>query len=259
MSFYRDIAYREPYSDRENKCSRLLNIFTPDTIGPHPVMLFFHGGGLETGCYQDLTPEAAAYFTQKGITVVSADYRMYPAAGWPDFVHDAAAACQWVFRNISSYQGSKHNIFLAGHSAGAYLAAITGLDPKYLQQQQVPATALRGIISLCGQLFTHFRVKKEKGISELKPVIDAAAPIYHLTRQSPPVLSVCAEDDMPARAAENIFFIEVLKSYGHKDNQYFEIKGHDHTGVFEALGSNDDQTSRAVTAFIRKYHNKNIT
>ena len=57
--------------------------------------MYFHGGGLEAG-HNESARHFAPYLIGRGICVVSAAYRMYPDAHYPDFIEDAAETVAWV-------------------------------------------------------------------------------------------------------------------------------------------------------------------
>ena len=61
-----------------------------------------------------------------------ASYRLTPSVMHPAHVQDAATATAWVVDNIAPYGGDPENVYVAGHSAGAYLAALLTLDPTHL-------------------------------------------------------------------------------------------------------------------------------
>ncbi len=52
-------------------------------------------------------------------------------------IEDAAAAVAWAFRNIAGYGGSTDWLFLSGHSAGGYWAAMVGLDKRWHAAQDI--------------------------------------------------------------------------------------------------------------------------
>ena len=85
------------YNQNTQQC---LDVHLP-ACDEFPVFLYFHGGGLETGdkSKQKILFE---YMVSHGVAVVSANYRMYPDAKYPDFLVDAADAVAWVFENIGN-------------------------------------------------------------------------------------------------------------------------------------------------------------
>ncbi len=135
MTASRGIAY--------GRLSRqLLDIYTPEgALGQCPVILFFYGGLWQSGARGDAAFIAAA-LVQQGFVVVVPDYRLWPEVGYPYFVDDCKAAAHWVAARISFYGGDPRALFLMGHSAGAYNAAMVALSPD------VPAAS--GMIGLAG-------------------------------------------------------------------------------------------------------------
>ncbi|MBC7957819.1 MAG: carboxylesterase family protein [Cytophagales bacterium] len=106
-----------------------LNVFTPTTTGPHPVMVWIHGGAFLYGRGAGYTP---ARLTAQGVVVVSINYRLgtlgflaHPALNDAQGrsgnygVMDQTAALQWVKNNIHHFGGDPSNITIAGQSAGA--------------------------------------------------------------------------------------------------------------------------------------------
>ena len=76
-----------------------LNVWTPGLDDrKRPVMVWFHGGGLEGGS-KGLREE----FRNQGFAVVDVNYRLYPKVKCPGYLEDAALAVSWVFNNIAQY------------------------------------------------------------------------------------------------------------------------------------------------------------
>jgi acetyl esterase/lipase len=133
-----DIAYGALPAQR-------LDVYTPDKVkSDAPVLVFFHGGGWEIGNKDEYRFIAQA-FARAGVIVVVPDYRLYPDVVFPEFVRDGAAAVAWTAHNLAG-----HSIFLAGHSAGAHIAALLTLDERYLDDAGVARGAIAGMIGLSG-------------------------------------------------------------------------------------------------------------
>ena len=124
MRSIKDICYCE-----EN--GLCLDIHLPD-CDEFPVFLYFHGGGLESGTKADQT-EVFECLTRNGVCAISADYRMYPTAKFPDFLEDCAKAAAWVYNNIKNY-GNVKKIFVGGSSAGGYISQMLCFDNKWLKK-----------------------------------------------------------------------------------------------------------------------------
>ena len=116
---------------------------------PLPVVIFFYGGGWAEGSRSDYGFAGAA-FASKGFIAVLPDYRLVPSVRFPAFVEDGALAVKWVRDNIARYGGDPRRITLAGHSAGAYNAAMLTLAPQYLRGVGVDPGIVRSAALLSG-------------------------------------------------------------------------------------------------------------
>lgn len=207
----------------QEKCK--LDIYLPEKTTGFATIIWFHGGGLSSG-----EREIPAELKGKGIAVIGVGYRLTPQAKSPDYIEDAAAAVSWVFKNITKYGGDSSLIFVSGHSAGGYLAAMVGLDKSWLAAHQIDANRLAGIIPFSGQMITHFSIRKERGIPDTQPVVDKFAPLFHVRSDAPPLLLITGDREMEllGRYEENAYMMRMMKVAGHKQTTLFELQGYDH-------------------------------
>ena len=222
----RDILYRSgndlPEAARE-RCR--LDVYYPTGTTGFATVVWFHGGGLTSG--ERFIPDE---LRQKGIAVVAANYRLSPQVSSPTYIEDAAAAVAWAFRSIEQYGGSPKRIIVSGHSAGGYLAAMVGLDKRWLEAHDIDADRLAGIAPYSGHAITHFTVRKERGIPGTQPVVDYLAPLYHVRKDAPPILLITGDRDkeLLGRYEETAYFWRMLKEAGHERAELFELEGYDH-------------------------------
>ncbi|MGB0102455.1 MAG: alpha/beta hydrolase [Nocardioides sp.] len=103
--------------------SRPARVYRPETPGPLPTIVLFHGGGFMIGDLDthDLTARTLANGCDA--VVVSVDYRLAPEDPWPAGVEDAIAATRWAASSSPSLGGDER-IAVAGDSAGGNLAAV---------------------------------------------------------------------------------------------------------------------------------------
>src|SRR5215471_9421302 len=140
---HRDIAYGEGPRHK-------LDLYLPEQLSaPAPVVLFFYGGGFVAGRKNEYRVVGEA-LASRGIIAAVADYRLYPDATFPAFVEDGADALVAVRNMIARYGGDPDRIFLAGHSAGAYIAVMLAADPRYLAQREADTKSIRGVIGIAG-------------------------------------------------------------------------------------------------------------
>ena len=71
-------------------------LYRPATPGPHPVVLYFHGGGWVIGAQDSDDPLCRDLCVRSNAVIVSCDYRHAPEVRFPGAVEDAVAALDWV-------------------------------------------------------------------------------------------------------------------------------------------------------------------
>jgi len=104
-----------------------IRIYSPAGAGPHPLIVFYHGGGwvfcgLDT---HDSTCRALA--NEAAAVVVSVDYRLAPEAKYPAAAEDCYAATVWAAENADELNANADQLVVAGDSAGGNLAAVVSL------------------------------------------------------------------------------------------------------------------------------------
>jgi acetyl esterase/lipase len=139
-----DIAYGD--LDRQ-----MLDVYRPTAprATPAPVVVFFYGGAWRSGNRRDYRFVGHA-LARAGFTVVLPDYRLAPDVTFPAFLEDGAKALRWVQDHITEYGGDPHQIFLMGHSAGAYNAMLLALDRRYTAAARVDGGSIRGVVGIAG-------------------------------------------------------------------------------------------------------------
>jgi acetyl esterase/lipase len=129
-----------------------LDVYTPGTAAPAqgwPVVVFFYGGSWNSGARGDyrFVGEALA---ARGVLTLVADYRLYPEVRFPEFLHDSAQALAFGLEHAQRLGGDARRVFVMGHSAGGYNAAMLALDARWLQATGHAPRELAGWIGLAG-------------------------------------------------------------------------------------------------------------
>lgn len=142
----RRIARNLPYGPGGR---RALDIYAPRShAGSLPVIVFFYGGAWSDGS-KDYYAFAGRALAAMGYIVVVPDYRVLPEVEYPGLLSDCADAVAWVVGNIAAHGGDPDRLVLAGHSAGAYNAAMLLLDPQWLQARG-HAERIKALVGLSG-------------------------------------------------------------------------------------------------------------
>ena len=129
-----------------------LDIHTPASIAPPggwPVVVFFYGGSWNSGERADyrFVGEALA---ARGVLTLVADYRLYPEVRYPEFLKDSAQALGFALQQANALGGNPKRVFVMGHSAGGYNAAMLALDARWLNATGHSPNELAGWIGLAG-------------------------------------------------------------------------------------------------------------
>lgn len=160
-----------------------------------PVVVFFYGGSWNDGERADykFVGEALA---SRGMLALVADYRLYPEVRYPDFLHDSAKAVAWAYRGAARYQGDVHRLYVMGHSAGGYNAAMISLDARWLQAEGLSPSILAGWIGLAGPYeFLPMTDKKAQPVFFHPNYPPGTQPIDYVSKASPHAFLAAVSND----------------------------------------------------------------
>lgn len=212
MTGTRGIEYRP---GPRNKLDVWQPTCTCHSTKPRPVVVWFYGGYWQKGHRGDYRPLAFP-FTSAGCVVVIPDYRLTPGVQFPTFIDDAADAVAWAHRHAAEFGGDPNRIFLAGHSAGAYVAAMLNLDQRYLDHAGVPRGAVRGTICLAAP--TQFSLSGDPYIQQaFGPYADRwsqTQPGTFATPDDPPMLLLQGDKDDLVKPGSNRYLSRLIRSKG---------------------------------------------
>ncbi len=158
-----------PYKESEDCLN--LNIWTPDTDGKKPVMVWIHGGAFTMGSGADPIYEGSALARRGNIVVVTINYRL-GALGFlyiPDLtvnmgMQDQIAALKWVKDNIEGFGGDPKNVTIFGESAGgASVYCLLAMPAaKGLFHHAIPQSGVFGFDPTAGKKSSEYLMKKLK-------------------------------------------------------------------------------------------------
>ncbi len=185
----RDVAYADGPRHR-------LDIYRPPGAnGGAPLVVFLYGGGWRTGdkaMYSFVARPLAA----RGAVVVVPDYRLYPEVAFPVFLEDNARAVAWAAAHAAELGADPRRLFIVGHSAGAYNAAMLALDPRLLSAAGFDRGRLAGVVGLAGP-YDFLPITGE----DVKPVFATvnngplSQPVTYVDGSNPPLLLLAGDAD----------------------------------------------------------------
>jgi acetyl esterase/lipase len=248
-----DIPYQVKIGEATEK--NKLDLYLPRDAKGVPVIVSFYGGGLTAG---DKKGQAfvGQRFASAGVATAVANYRLTPEVRHPVHVQDAAAAFAWVKQHIAEYGGNPDQIFVIGHSAGAYLAALLSTDERYLAAHKLSLRDIRGVVPVSGFYWVERsgvgpdRDKRIWGTDE-KAWVDAS-PAHHLNSHVPPMLVLYTDGDDEWRRVQNAEAADALRKAGNSRVEIAEIKGRTHNTIWSRLNEDGDEVSDRIVQFVRK-------
>ena len=203
-------------------------IYRPGGNGPHPVLVFFHGGAMLAGNLET-HDNACRYLCHRApCTVVSVDYRLAPEHKFPAQVNDCYAATVWVAANAKDLGVDAARLALIGDSAGGMFTAAVCLMAR---DRKGPAIRFQVLVNPALNLARQRpmsdevdrvvdRIIKESYLKDPKDAVDPlASPLLAETFKGlPPALVVTAERDVWREDGEE--YVRRLSKDGVKVNIY---------------------------------------
>lgn len=225
-----------------------------------PVLVFFYGGGWVKGDRAAYAFAGRAY-AKAGFVVVIPDYRKVPDVRFPAFLQDGAEAVKWTRDHIADYGGDSARIAVAGHSAGAYTAAMLALDPEWLTAQGVDPGIIRAAVGLSGPYdFLPFTGRAVDALGRW-PKPAETQPITYARADAPPMLLVTSDKDTTVRPRNAVNLTRRLKTLG-ATVVFRDYAGLDHEEVAMALSKPFRGKAPVLgdsVAFLRRYDSSAVS
>lgn len=271
---WRDVTYQVNPGYRP----QIVDIYVPAGKGPHPLVLYIHGGGWmgghtrQSGAFDNF-PKMLAAFAAEGFTVASVEYRLSGEVTFPAQAKDIFAALRFLRQNAAQYHIDPSRVGVFGGSAGGHLAALTGLactdgkidatlDPASANDGCVQATAAwYGIHDLATMPRITQKDSAEQRLLGCKDstctteAIRAASPISYVDVKDAPVLLLHGVDDKVVPVGQSQQLEAALKAAGVPVSATY-YPGIDHS----FMGATPDDTRRtslkAMNATFDFFHDK---
>jgi len=254
MRVFRDRPYAEPKVAR-----RTLDVYAPAGGENRPIIFYIHGGGWRRGDKGAVAKKPAA-LVERGYVFVSTNYRFVPEVDVPQMTGDIAKAIRWTHDHAADYGGDPNQIFVVGHSAGAYLAALVCTDDRYLKAEGLSLKILRGCVPIDVSVYDiPWRLSESDFAPNPNFTIvfsdDPAkqrdySPAAHVApgKDIPPFLLfyVASRDDTKAASTA---FADRLKKAGVAA-EVVAGENKTHTSIANDLGTPDDAPTAALLKFL---------
>jgi acetyl esterase/lipase len=207
-----------------------LDIYSPKEVTAQtPTLVFYHGGSWQYGSKADYRFLGTA-FAARGVQTVIVNYRLHPEVIFPAFVEDGAKALAFTKAMIAK----DRPVFIAGHSAGAHIAAMIMLDPRFLRASNTNiCDVAKGFIGLAGP-YDFTPIDPEFKLIFPAEILPSTKPINFAATRAPPSLLLHGTSDTTVIPSRSTDFMNALQAAGN-DVQLKLYPDVDHTYIVGAI------------------------
>jgi acetyl esterase/lipase len=238
-----------------------LDVYSPPSGTGHPVLFFVHGGSWKDYDKELFAPVAMKLLPEEMVVVIP-DYTLHPDAGYEQMVDEVAAALSWTLEQIDQYGGDPGRVVVAGHSAGAHLAGLAVMDPRFLAAFGHSHAEICGFVGMSGvyDVQAEYDYWLTQGtfprvIVEVMGGEDnflQASPIHYVRPGLPPILLIHGQEDETVPLSIATDFHAALQAAG-ATSSLVAYPGLGHADyLFAALSQERAQLVADITAFVRR-------
>ncbi|WP_328456536.1 alpha/beta hydrolase fold domain-containing protein [Amycolatopsis sp. NBC_00438] len=208
MTVYREVPGFRPLE---------LDLHLPSGPGPHPAIVYLHGGGWRRGSRRTTIPASlCSTLAERGFAVAAADYRLSGEARFPAQLADVRAAAAWLRSEVDCA-----GTFLWGESAGAHLALLAALDGGDVDGVVAwfPPTDLLGLPADVAEAGGGADDSRETDLLGVAPSANperarAASPLSFVRGDAPPILLMHGDADDLVPPAQSERLAAALRTVG---------------------------------------------
>ena len=230
-----------------------MDVYAPTGARDLPVVVFFYGGGWDSGS-REVYGWAAQAIAARGFVVFLPDYRIVPQVRFPSFIEDAAAATARAGDLARDYGGDGARLAVAGHSAGAHLATMIALDRRYMQAVGRP-DLIKAAVGLAGPYdFLPFDVPASVNAFGRAPDPTLTQPVTFARADAPPLWLGHGTDDVVVHAEDTTILDARMKAVGGRSEAKL-YPGLDHADLiatFSPLFRKKAPVLDDMTAFLHR-------
>jgi acetyl esterase/lipase len=223
--------------------------------GPlRPALMQIHGGGWVLGDKREQGIPLLGHMAAQGWVGFNVNYRLSPAATFPDHLVDLKWGLAWIREHAADYGIDPDFICVTGGSAGGHLTALMALtqnDPRYQPGFDAADTRVAAAVPFYGiyDFTPHGHFGSDPAIYRkfLEPIVlkafvdeephryEEASPIHHIDADAPPFLVIHGDRDTLAPIEDARTFVERLRAVSRQPVLFAEMQGAQH--AFEVFPS----------------------
>ena len=236
-----------PYGDDKRE---VLDIFPAENTEKAPVIVFMHGGAWTRGSKEGYSFPAAE-FVPRGVTWVATEFTNVPQGTLSNQVRQNRDAVAWVYNNADAYNWDRDRIYIAGHSSGGHMCAMSLVtDWKHLYG--LPSDLIKGAVAISGMydLEAVYLSYRNTYLNLSQNDWRENSPIFHIPAVcDTPLLIGCAEHDTEEFHRQPEGFIKAWQSAGHS-GEFIELMGRHHLTGSMCFGESEHPLFKKICEMI---------
>ena len=237
LNIVKDISY----GPSKRECLDIV----PSAKSNSKVLVFIHGGYWQKFDKSNFHFIAKTFYSYE-ITTVIINYPLSPVATMNEIVSSCHAALTWVHNNIKTYNGDANNIFIAGHSAGAHLAAML------LLKENTEMNFIKGICGFSG-LYNLMPIQHSNindGLGMNSEMASKNSPALNEPTTICPIVLACGSDETDEFIDQSK---ELQKNWQQKINsiKFIEIPGLNHFSILSAIIDTKGMLHQSICKLMR--------
>lgn len=268
---YRDVVYQQI----NGYTPQVVDIYVPAGKGPHPLVLYIHGGGWvgghtrHSGALANF-PRVLAALAAEGFTVASLEYRLSGEAKFPAQAQDAKAALRFLAANAATYRIDPARVGIWGGSAGGHLTALTALSCKDTRLDPAAAgdVCASAAVTWYGVFdFAAMAAGRANGVDGAAERLlgctspctaeaySPASPVTYIDAKDPPFLLIHGTEDKVVPIEQSRIGEARLRAAGVPVETMY-IPGVDHSFIGATPAQTREATLKATNATFDFFHQK---
>ena len=215
-----------------------------------PLLVFIHGGYWRSLDKQDFSFLAPA-FVEAGVAVAMPNYGLAPVTSITDMVRQMLGAMTWLYRHSSRLDVDARRIVVAGHSAGAHLAAMMLAADWRRWSNDLPGDLLRGVVCISGIYDLRPLARTPFLSDDLKldgKTARFVSPVRYLPKLPIPLITSVGGAESAEFQRQNRM---IRKAWPHCFHHDLPLPGRHHLASVEALGDPGHPLFKATLDLLR--------
>jgi pimeloyl-ACP methyl ester carboxylesterase len=206
-----------------------------------PTLVFVHGGYWQIN---DLVKESFAFFAEAllplGINLAVIEYTLAPTARLDRIVGEVRRSVRWLAEHLGEYGADPNRLYVAGHSAGGHLTAMT-----------MPLAEVRGGIAISGiydlEPIRLNYLNKKLGLDMAEA--ERNSPVRQLPAKAGELVVAYGTRELPELCRQSIEYARAWTERGLL-GRLLPLDGADHFTILDALARPEGVLTRALLAML---------